>query len=264
MKIAFAKLDYLKILGRLSGGNRSVAVWVCGEEGVGSSFQVVVATGKRRDQIFIPSSAFGDGSEGVALVIEGFGVIDEKVLRPGGFKNILHKPVSATLTNHRDADMVVCTRVEVDWFRLLDRSLVGMVEGRGGKGLSFAAISEWVGRWWRQLGMVKVQPLGVNAFLFVFKTRSEAETMLRQRWTVGGLDLLLEWWSPLTLCTSGKMSLPEKSVWIRVVGLPTHLRGEEVYRVLGDQCGGFVEANKSSVDLGCIRLRMRCSEHTLS
>ncbi|KAI7983188.1 hypothetical protein LOK49_LG15G00298 [Camellia lanceoleosa] len=44
------------------------------------------------------------------------------------------------------------------------------------------------------------------------------------------------------------------------MGLPLHLRGEAVYRLLGDRCGGFIEADESSVDLGSIRLRVRCSE----
>ncbi|GMP54084.1 hypothetical protein CsSME_00019354 [Camellia sinensis var. sinensis] len=115
--------------------------------------------------------------------------------------------------------------------------------------MSFAAISDWV------------RPLGEKAFLFVFPNRSEAEATVCRRWSVGGRDLLLEWWSPLAMSISGKLSSPEENVWIRVVGLPVHLRGEDVYRAIGDRCGGFVEADESSVDLGGIRLRARRSEH---
>lgn len=76
----------LRFLGRLHGGSRSVAVWVQGEEGGGSSFQVVVTVGNRREQIFIPASEFGGGWGDVALVIEGFGLGDGWVRRPGGMQ----------------------------------------------------------------------------------------------------------------------------------------------------------------------------------
>ncbi|CAL5366691.1 unnamed protein product [Camellia sinensis] len=93
----------------------------------------------------------------------------------------------------------------------------------------FATISDWVERWWKHSGKV------------------DAEALLRRRWTVEGCDLLLEWWSPLALCTPEKTSRPEKSVWIRLMGLPIHLRGEVVFRFIGDHCGGFIEADESYV-----------------
>ncbi|KAI8021169.1 hypothetical protein LOK49_LG03G01155 [Camellia lanceoleosa] len=114
-----------------------------------------------------------------------------------------------------------------------------------------------VGRWTflcLASGQVEVRPLGDQAFLFVFSFRREAKTVLRRRWTLDGCDLLLEWWTPLVLLASGSESPPGSRVWIRVTGLPLHLRGEEVYRVIGDQCGGLVEADESSADLGSLRL----------
>ncbi|GMP68091.1 hypothetical protein CsSME_00027825 [Camellia sinensis var. sinensis] len=63
---------HLKYLGHLSGGRRSLAVWVRGEAGEGSSVQIVVTVGVRREQVFLPMSAYGDGCEGLALVLEGF------------------------------------------------------------------------------------------------------------------------------------------------------------------------------------------------
>ncbi|CAL5341337.1 unnamed protein product [Camellia sinensis] len=145
---------------------------------------------------------------------------------------------------------------------MLDRSLVGRVIELGGKGMSFAAMSDWVNRWWKISGKVEVRPLGSRAFLFVLSSRREAEVLLRRRWIADGRDLQLEWWSPLALCTSKDTTFPVKSVWIRVMGVPIHLRGEDVYRVIGDRCGGYVEANESSVDLGYVRLRVRSSHGT--
>ncbi|KAI8002810.1 Heat shock protein 90-4 [Camellia lanceoleosa] len=91
---------------------------------------------------------------------------------------------------------------ELDWFRMLDRLLVGKVGQLGGKWMSFAAMFKWVQHWWKASRKAEVCPLGVQAFLFVFTLRKEAELMLCQRWIVDGRDLLLEWWSPLALCRS--------------------------------------------------------------
>ncbi|KAI8003393.1 hypothetical protein LOK49_LG08G01239 [Camellia lanceoleosa] len=176
--------------------------------------------GQRREQVYIPVSAFGDGWEGVALVIDGFGLCVAKASRPIGFRK-----VSSTFAAECESVGVVRSEVEVevDWFRILDRSLVGKLGGLGGKGLSFATISDWVARWWKHSGKVDVRPLGDKAFLFVLSSRGEAEAPLRRRWTVEGCDLLLEWWSPLALCTPAKTSRPEKSVWIWLMGLPIYL-----------------------------------------
>lgn len=60
------------------------------------------------------------------------------------------------------------------------------------------------------------------------------------------------------LCDNGKLSVLEKSLWVRVVSLPIHLRKIATYQVIGDWCGGFAEADKLSVT-GVVRLQVRSS-----
>lgn len=97
---------------------------------------------------------------------------------------------------------VVTPTSTVEWFRLLDRSLVGRVGGGGAKGVGFGPMRDWVSRWWKFLGPVEVRSVRSQAFLFVFPTRCEADSVLKRRWTFDGCDLSLEWWSPLALCAS--------------------------------------------------------------
>ncbi|KAI7989360.1 hypothetical protein LOK49_LG13G00570 [Camellia lanceoleosa] len=255
MRLASQEPSNLKFWGRLSGGSRTTAVWVRGEEGGGTSLQIVTTTGQRREQVYVPASAFGDGWDAVALVVDGFGLGVTKASRS------IFSLGQTVSTSAADCPPVgaVCSEVEIDWFRILDRSLVGTLGGLGGKGLSFATIFDWVSRWWKDSGKVDVRPVGDKGFLLDY-ARYVAEALLRRRWTVEGRELFLEWWSPLAFCTPAKTSRPEKSVWIRLSGLPIHLRGEAVYRFIGDRCGGFMEADESSVDLGSIRLRVRGSE----
>ncbi|KAI8002726.1 hypothetical protein LOK49_LG08G02836 [Camellia lanceoleosa] len=161
MRLASKESDSLKFWGRLSGGNRSTAVWVRGEAGGGTSFQIVVTTGQRREQVYIPVSAFGDGWEGVALVVDGFGLCVVNAFRPIGSGKVASSSAAAC-----------------------EPARIAHSEGCGGITVA-------------------------------------------------------------TAMDGGRL-------------------GEVVYRFLGDRCGGFIEADESSVDLGCIRLRVRSSEATPS
>ncbi|GMP97488.1 hypothetical protein CsSME_00045721 [Camellia sinensis var. sinensis] len=75
---------------------------------------IVVTSMGKITQTFLSMSDFGDGWEGVALVLEGFakgdgwGVMEER------------------------------------WFDLLERALVGQVEEVGSRGVGFSAMVEWV------------------------------------------------------------------------------------------------------------------------
>ncbi|KAL7232133.1 hypothetical protein ACSBR2_010200 [Camellia fascicularis] len=142
---------------------------------------------------------------------------DSWVKQPGGVREMglfISRPMVVANRGMAAGVQAVHTAMEGEWFQLLDRALVGQLRGVDGKGLSFAAMSDW------------------------------PKALLHRRWTLDGHDLLFEWWTPLALCASRTNSTPGLRVWIRETSLPLHLRGEEVYRVIGDQCGGFVEADE--------------------
>lgn len=48
------------------------------------------------------------------------------------------------------------------------------------------------------------------------------------------------------------------------MGLPIHLFNERMYRVIGDQCGNFVEVDELLVDVGVVRLRVEKGGRILS
>ena len=51
-----------------------------------------------------------------------------------------------------------------------------------------------------------------------------------------------------------------KEVWVRVMGLPLHLRSWEVFKKIGDCCWGFVVVDESTIALKvlqCTRLLMK-------
>ncbi|RVX01039.1 hypothetical protein CK203_022861 [Vitis vinifera] len=57
-------------------------------------------------------------------------------------------------------------------------------------------------------------------------------------------DFLLQRWGPEVGCT-WKESFA-KEVWVRVVGLPLHLWSREVFKSIGECCGGFVAVDKET------------------
>ncbi|THG11376.1 hypothetical protein TEA_018878 [Camellia sinensis var. sinensis] len=126
LRMASPELDHLRYLGFLSGGRRSLAVWVRGEAGGGSFVQIVVIVGVRREQVFIPLSVYGDGWKGLALVLEGFKMGDGWVKRFASLKGkiamVKEAPLEASPGKVVSDEDFAKPCSEVGWFRLLDRS----------------------------------------------------------------------------------------------------------------------------------------------
>ncbi|CAN0913541.1 hypothetical protein LINGRAHAP2_LOCUS27996 [Linum grandiflorum] len=48
------------------------------------------------------------------------------------------------------------------------------------------------------------------------------------------------------------------SVWIRVRGIPLHLRSKELYQSIGVVCGGFISSDEGT-SLAAVRIKVRSS-----
>lgn len=86
--------------------------------------------------------------------------------------------------------------------------------------------------------------------------RREAESVLHQRWTIAGCDLVLSWWSPDSRCADGRALALAPNNWVQILGLSIHLRSPKVYCEIGNRCGGFVATNESMEILGCVRMKV--------
>lgn len=183
----------------------------------------------RRHQVFIPASEFGDGWESVVLVVEGFarGESWNAKARLGPRVSVVKRAATAPLVV---TDKPVQAMAEEGWFDILNKALVGLVGMEGDKGVGFSVMTEWVGRWWGSSRKVEIRLVGGQDFLFVFPSHRDAENVLRCRWVVDGRDLRLQWWSLSVLCDKGNPTPSEATTWVRVLGLPIHLRGLAMYR----------------------------------
>ncbi|KAI8001701.1 hypothetical protein LOK49_LG09G00353 [Camellia lanceoleosa] len=160
--------------GRLEGKGQSVATWLRDEDNGGFSVQIVVTSKGKRTQIYLPMLEFGDRWEGVALVIEGFAIGPEGGSKRGEDKGVMIEkrvvPKPGGTIGPIGGVKVVNGVAEEGWFQYLDRAVVGKVGLRGDKGVGFLAMTEWVGRWWKEFGKVKIRPIRGQDFLFVLPT----------------------------------------------------------------------------------------------
>ena len=119
-------------------------------------------------------------------------------------------------------------------------------------------VRSWAPKHWALKGNLRVATLGRGLLLFDFEIPDEAERVLARGMRIFKENVLvLERWNPEVGCLRKEPTT--KDVWVRVIGLPLHLRSSEVFKRIGDECGGFIAADESSLnEMQWARLLVRC------
>nr|CAN79200.1 hypothetical protein VITISV_034334 [Vitis vinifera] len=109
--------------------------------------------------------------------------------------------------------------------------------------LSF--LEEWAYESWSLKGGLKISRLGGALVLFEFEDKVEADwVLLRGSRSLQMREFFLQKWGPeVGCCRNG--SHP-KDVWVKVVGLPLHLWSREVFKSIGERCGGFIAVDEDT------------------
>ena len=90
----------------------------------------------------------------------------------------------------------------------------------------------------RLKGNLMVVHLNTDLLFFEFADPKDAKWVFEVgRRSFGGSSLHFEWWNPKSGCVKRKEVV--KEAWIRVVGLPLHLRKNEIFKRIIDSCGVF-------------------------
>lgn len=88
---------------------------------------------------------------------------------------------------------------------------------------------------------------GRHFFLAEFEIVEEAERVLRRgNQRVQDKLFQLERWGPEAGCF--RHGVHSNLCWVRVVGLPLNFWNQEVFRKLGDSCGGLVAVDKDTTN----------------
>ena len=109
-------------------------------------------------------------------------------------------------------------------------------------------LKNWAYHTWLLRGRLNLVVLGRGLMLFEFELLSEAERVLAKgKRRVKDNVLFLEKWYPKVGCFCNGANANKD--WVRVVGLPLHLWNCEVFKLIGDGCGGFfaVDENTNSM-----------------
>ena len=130
----------------------------------------------------------------------------------------------------------------------LGRCLVGRWGDRLVVETEMVSFRKWEERSWNLKKGVKVLKLGGPFMLLEFEAEEEAERVLK-RGTRCFKDKVshLERWSEDAGCLQEGSQAQE--VWVRVVGLPLQCWNEEMFKRIGDYCGGFVEVDEETKNL---------------
>lgn len=136
-------------------------------------------------------------------------------------------------------------RVKPGRLEQLGRCLVGRWEKVENHPPELDYLKNWAVHAWLLKGKLDIAVMGGGLILFEFELVSEAKHVLaRGKRKVQGSVLLMERWHPEVGCFSNGAFASE--VWVRVVGLPLHLWNREVFKLIGDGCGGFIAVDNKT------------------
>ena len=136
-------------------------------------------------------------------------------------------------------------RVKPSRLEQLGRCLVGSWDKVENHPPALDFLKNWAVHAWLLKGKLDIAVMGGGLLLFEFELSSEAERVLaRGKRNVLGSVLLMERWHPEVGCFSNGAFVSE--VWVRVVGLPLHLWNREVFKLIGDGCGGFIAVDNKT------------------
>ena len=124
----------------------------------------------------------------------------------------------------------------------LGRCLVGRWDDGSVVETELLSVRKWGERSWNIKNGMKVLSMGGPFMLLEFEDEEEVERALKRGMRrFKDKVMLLERWSEEAGCL--KVGNQAEEVWVRVVGLPLHCWSEEMFKRIGDCCGGFVEVD---------------------
>ena len=125
----------------------------------------------------------------------------------------------------------------------LGRCLVGCFGGSSESIPSLPSLKRWAYEVWLLKGEIRILRLGGALVLFEFQNKWEADmVLLRGSRRIKDREFILQRWGPVVGCTWKE----SQEVWVRVVGLPLHLWSRDVFKSIGDYCGGFVAVDEDT------------------
>ncbi|KAJ9685001.1 hypothetical protein PVL29_017147 [Vitis rotundifolia] len=127
----------------------------------------------------------------------------------------------------------------------LDHCLVGRWENVSTPLPELDFLKNWAYHTWLLKGRLNLVVLGRGLMLFEFELLSEAERVLAigKRRVKDNILFLEKWYSEVGCFCNGANT---NEAYVRVVGPPLHLWSREVFKLIGDSCGGFIAMDENT------------------
>ena len=220
---------------------------------------------KRCSIIFPEGKGQASGWNPLAVRLRGLGVVSSEGLK---FTNVLEVPlklkgVSKVQWKEKGvetmsfADVVKSTPKRVGesvWLEVGEKKVCGRLDqlrhclvGRWGiisaPLLELEYVRSWTRQNWEVKGKMKIAVLGRGILMFDIELSHEAERVLaRGKRSIKENCLILDRWNPEVGCSYKYSNAVE--AWVRVVGLPLNFWSLEVFKRIGDGCGGFIAVDE--------------------
>ncbi|CAN1838944.1 Putative ribonuclease H protein At1g65750 [Linum perenne] len=131
-------------------------------------------------------------------------------------------------------------------FRFLDKKL---------ESVNWKSFREWMALNWGLPKDARIFCLGDDLWMLECPSKeSVVRVVSLNRCLFGATRVLLDGWT----VGAGRSTLLRKqgAAWIIVRGIPLHLRSVNLFRSLGDRCGGFVDFDDSRCSLNAVRIKV--------
>ncbi|CAN0915644.1 hypothetical protein LINGRAHAP2_LOCUS29238 [Linum grandiflorum] len=114
---------------------------------------------------------------------------------------------------------------------------------------------DWSRKWWGIHGWNRF-PLSDELWLLQLSSEEEVGRVLRLgRWGFRDRNIEADRWFPFA--GRSRVSVDRGVVWLRVDGIPVHLRSLSLFKQVGEYCGGFLDSEESGCSWNSIRVKIR-------
>ncbi|CAN0928361.1 hypothetical protein LINGRAHAP2_LOCUS36450 [Linum grandiflorum] len=220
--------------------------------------------GGRSFYVRVPVEENSDGWPGFLKTLAS--LVTKEMEKPSGIGERSFAEVVRPLTFPLEGD---CETVEIGGVRMVKVGNVGMGErkrflecclvvrlvGSVMTSADWLLFEAWSKKWWG----TKIEGrsmLSDDLWLIKLPSKEDVERVLKLgRWQFRDWSIQAGEWLPF----AGRSKVTEESgmVWIRLEGIPVHVRSDDLFRQLGDFCGRFVETSEEGCSWNAIRIKVR-------
>ncbi|GFZ18132.1 hypothetical protein Acr_26g0014010 [Actinidia rufa] len=143
---------------------------------------------------------------------------------------------------------------------LRDQCLVGTLTDWKGAVPTSNELERWCNAEWGIGTPVKVKDMNGSQYMFILPSKAEVRSVRNKRWKFEESRLELNVWEGRCGCFEDK-NKPETQV--RVLGLPVFLWSEELFRALGERCGGYIATATETLNREHVKWARICIRGTI-